>query len=77
MDPGKVASLEWIRGRIPDLPMSDHLTSGNVVIGGPTQFDSGRQGCPRAGQGLPFWETRWFLRHLQSKGLSTNLGAAV
>ena len=76
MDPGTVALSEWVRGRIPDLPISDHLTSGYVVIGRPTQFDSGRQGCPRAGHGLPFWETRLFLRQRQSKGLFPNLGAA-
>ncbi len=46
MDPGTVALLEWVRGRNPDLLISDHLTSGSVVIGRPTQYDSGRQGAP-------------------------------
>ena len=50
MDPGTVALSKWVRGRIPDLPISDHLMSGYVVIGRPTQIDSGRQGCPRADQ---------------------------
>ena len=76
MDPGAAAFLAQVRGTL-DPRTSDYRTNDFVVIGQPTQFDVGSLVRFHADQGLPFWETRWFLRYRQLKSLFMSLGAAV